>query len=500
MKNWSHPWFRGCLFLWGAAAAVAAAAGLYLWYERGWIGWEAGILLASAAVLALGLWCVCRCFIRPLKELHDLVEHWGETPPEDLRTQMSAIDGGARETALEFLRQMELVEEKLESMRRDGEEAALRDAKRSMALEICRSALPQVLREYPSRSHFDVTGTVEQGGEPCCAFYDYFLIDPGLLCVMIGQVPGGGVSEALYMVVAQTTIRSRLRMGRSLAETMADVNTQLYDLGVKQSTSVLVGTLSTADGRFSFVNAGQMLPLLMRNGDRYEWLEMPVYAPLGLNEKVTYRLLELRLRQGDRLFFHTGGLRDTISHAEVRSEEQELRAVLNRSRGKAHELKDVLHFVGNEAAVCCQQERDRVGYAAMLLEYQKGDKELAHCQVAGVPASSQELTAFLKKQFEDNGIQPGHYARVAVLVDEVFSLCCRCIHGPDNTVVLECGVSPDAQSVTLRVTAALGGVDPMAAPLGDAAQSAVDFVCEQVDYVTFKAGDERDVITLVCFF
>ena len=31
-------------------------------------------------------------------------------------------------------------------------------------------------------------------------------IDPGLLCIVIGQTPGGGVAKALYMVVAQTTI------------------------------------------------------------------------------------------------------------------------------------------------------------------------------------------------------------------------------------------------------------------------------------------------------
>lgn len=126
-------------------------------------------------------------------------------------------------------------------------------------------------------------------------------IDPGLLCIVIGQTPGGGVAEALYMVVAQTTIRSRLRQGLSLLETLADVNRQLYDLDSKQSLCALVGTLNTADGRLSYVNAGQQQPFLMRNEERYEWMEAPVYAALGLNQNVSYRTMELRLKQGDRL-------------------------------------------------------------------------------------------------------------------------------------------------------------------------------------------------------
>ena len=123
-----------------------------------------------------------------------------------------------------------------------------------MAEEICASALPQVLPDIPSRAHFEVNGLIEQGMGRDCRFYDYFFIDPGLLCIVLGQTPGGGVAEALFMVIAQTTIRSRLRQGRSLEETMADVNTQLYDLGSQFSLNALVATLSTADGRFTYVN------------------------------------------------------------------------------------------------------------------------------------------------------------------------------------------------------------------------------------------------------
>ena len=171
-------------------------------------------------------------------------------------------------------------------------------------------------------------------------------IDPGLLCIVIGQTPGGGVAKALYMVVAQTTIRSRLRQGLSLSETLADVNRQLYDLDSKQSLCALVGTLNTADGRLSYVNAGQQQPLLMRNEERYEWMEAPVYAALGLNQNVSYRTMELRLKQGDRLFLYTSGLGDLTDREGVPFRDQAFRTALNRSRSKAREPGEILRYAG----------------------------------------------------------------------------------------------------------------------------------------------------------
>ena len=96
----------------------------------------------------------------------------------------------------------------------------------------------------------------------------------------------------------------------------------------------------------------------------------------------------------------------------------------------------------------------------LTLLFCKGDKELAHCDVPARPEYAGEVTEFLKKQFADNGIDKRHYAREAVVVDEVFALCCRKA-ALDSRIMVECGVAPDALMVNIRVTAVLGGVDPM---------------------------------------
>ena len=133
-----------------------------------------------------------------------------------------------------------------------------------------------------------------------------------------------------------------------------------------------------------------------------------------------------------------------------------------------------------------------------MREYRKGDKELAHCEVPAVSAAAGEVTAFLNKRFADNGIQRRKYARVAVLVDEMFALCCRKC-GEGASVMVECGIAPDGQSVTVRMSAPLYGADPLEEPEGEVADAAAAFIQDQAEYLTFKPGEERDTLTAVCF-
>jgi len=161
--------------------------------------------------------------------------------------------------------------------------------------------------------------------------------------------------------------------------------------------------------------------------------------------------------------------------------------------------EETLAYVREEAARFCGQERDALGYTALLLELQKGDKELAHCEVPGQPACAKDVARFLRKQFADNGISQRRCARVAVVVDELFALCCRHI-AVDSAILVECGIAPDTQMVNIRVRAMLGGVSPLDDSSERMEEEAAGFIRSQADYAAFQAGEgERDTITVVCF-
>ena len=454
--------------------------------------------LVLAILLAVSFTVLWQGVFQQLDDLEDGIRHWETDSPKEREVVFTSLSGPVRPAGDAYYRQRRRLDETLDTIRQETRTETERTVKLQIARDICRSALPGRLPDYPSRENFAVAGTVRDGWGNACVYYDFFFVDPGLLCISVGQVPDGEVPEALFLTVAQTTIRSRLRLGRSLAETMGDVNTQLYDLGGSRFAAVLVGTLDVTNGKFSYVNAGGCPPLLAKNEQNYEWIDASQFTPLGQSQNVTYRTQALRLRQGDRLFLHTVGLGAETDAEGVAFRERELRSALTRTREIA--VAEGVERVADWAEQYTLPE-SRLGYAALMLEFRKGDRDLSHCRVPASPDSAPEVLEFLKGRFGENGIQRRHYAKVAVLAEELFTLCCRRTT-PDAILTVECGVAPDGETVNIRITGPFQGRNPLRdtrenTPDGQSAE----FIGEHAEYTRFKAGeaDGRDTVTVVCF-
>ena len=301
------------------------------------------IAIGAAAVCVVALVLMYVLVLAPQKRLRDLCGRLGTLEPAELTRQAAQIPGGAGRIARSIAASVSGPDAADDAGRSPGA-AAAEQYKSGVIDEICRSLLPQPLKDRSVGMSFDLSGGIQPGLRRNCAFYDHFFLDENTLCLTVGQVPGSGIAEALFAVVAQTTIRSRLRMGHSLVETMSDVNAQLYDLGRRSTVSAIVCVLNTLNGRLSFVNAGGAIPFLMRSDEGYEWLRTPVYAPLGANESVTYRSEVLRLNQGDRLFLYTEDLGAMLNRDGEEFRTQEFQSALNRSRSKTRRPRTMCIF------------------------------------------------------------------------------------------------------------------------------------------------------------
>ena len=450
-----------------------------------------------SALLAFALYGFVLLRLRVLSPMHRLTEltaQLEELDAEEVRLRAEQITGEPGQSARAIAAYVAAEEDPSEEERANAVAENL--YKMRVVDEICRSLLPQDLKENTASATFALAGSIQPGMRRNCAFYDYFFLDENTLCLVVGQVPGSGIAEAMFAVVAQTAIRSRLRMGRSLIETMSDVNSQLYDLSGRNYVSAMVGLLNTVSGQFSFVNAGGTVPFLMRSEARYEWLRTPVYAALGANESVSYRSEKLRLNQGDRLFLYTADLGEMENREGEKFLEQELQSALNRSRSRTRGTEELLRFMQDEAAVFCESGEDVLSSAGLALEYKKGSRDYVYIMVRGTPEFAATVTEFIRKTLEERGVAPKNRAKLLLLADELFALCCR-VCETEADIKVACALMPEENAVHLRMFAPMGGRDPLEVRDNPAGENAASYIRTHTKRAAFEAGTDRDMVEII---
>lgn len=88
-------------------------------------------------------------------------------------------------------------------------------AELSVATQIQASMLPCIFPAFPERSEFDIYATMTPAKEVGGDFYDFFLVDPDHLAIVIADVSGKGVPAALFMVITKTLIKNHVQMGKA---------------------------------------------------------------------------------------------------------------------------------------------------------------------------------------------------------------------------------------------------------------------------------------------
>ena len=472
----------------GAAAYVVAELdmGPAIQEERGFLLGIGSLLAVLAAGLIVAYMLVIRrSFIQPIRLLTKAAQDYEGGEDKSTFTKVKIKSHDELRTLSDAFRMM-LVEIDLNNF--EQKELAVREQKLEIELQLANelnsSMLPKELPQREQGYEFDVHGLLCSGREVEYDFYDYFMLDQDRLCVIIGAVPGEGIPQALYTVMAQTAIKSQLRSGVPLAAAMTAANSQLHEMSGTFVLHALVGVLDGMTGKFSCINAGQEVPLLMRSQDWYEWVQAPPYAPLGQNENVVYQVLDLELHQGDRMFFHTQGLGEIQDqHGKAFSEEQ-LRAALNLSESRGLDLVRQLEFIRDEAAA--YSSRVQVdGYAMLTLEYRRKDRAMAHCVLTAGPEGERKLMNFLRGQLKANGYTGRRQAEAAVLADELFVLCCQQAE-PDARFLAQCAIPEGEDLIVLRLKGPMGAKDPLKSAQGDSAARAAEYVVQNTQRVTFE--------------
>jgi sigma-B regulation protein RsbU (phosphoserine phosphatase) len=199
----------------------------------------------------------------------------------------------------------------IEKLVEDSKERQKLESELAIASEMQRQLFPS---HPPQLAAIDVLGVCRPANVVSGDFYDYVDLDHGRAAISFGDVAGKGISSALVMATAHSTIRTqlgKLRDGADLAKGVVDIvtetNRQLFDgTAPELFTTLFFGVYDSETSAFTYVNAGHLPPFLIRDGKR-TLLEVTGVV-IGAFPNMTYESRCIDLAVDDLLVAFTDGV------------------------------------------------------------------------------------------------------------------------------------------------------------------------------------------------
>ncbi|WP_299537372.1 PP2C family protein-serine/threonine phosphatase [uncultured Streptomyces sp.] len=170
----------------------------------------------------------------------------------------------------------------------------------------------------PPRTFADQRVTVSAFMEPAYQVagdaYEYAVADD-VLHLAVFDAMGHDTSAGLTAALAMAACRSHRRAGATIPEASKAIeDTLIEQFGHSRYATGILADLELDTGKFSWVNRGHLLPVLIRGGRWASTLTCPPAGPMGsgFNLPITQRTEQLE--PGDRLLLFTDGIteaRDT---------------------------------------------------------------------------------------------------------------------------------------------------------------------------------------------
>lgn len=224
-------------------------------------------------------------------------------------------------------------------------QVAIANEKFSSELNIASNLQTSVLpKEFPSNDFIDLYATMNPAKEVGGDFYDFFMVDEKHLAIVIADVSGKGVPAALFMMKADTLIKSLfLTMKNDVAGILKRVNHGLCENNdLNMFVTCWLGLLHVQTGKLKFANAGHNAPLLLHNGS-FEYVHSNSGLVLGAVDQGKYREEVIHLVKGDKLFLYTDGVTEAHNLNNQLYGEVQLRDFLNTNTKKpVNELTDAV--------------------------------------------------------------------------------------------------------------------------------------------------------------
>ena len=454
-------------------------------------------VLIFAALFVFIYILIKRVIINNLKKINDTL---GRITEGDLNV---TVDVRSNE---EFSSLSDDINSTVATLKRYIAEAAARiDKELEYAKQIQLSALPT---NFPTGEDYSIYAQMIAAKEVGGDFYDFYKLGDTTVAFLAADVSGKGIPAAMFMMTAKTIIKDLAESGMAVNDIFTRANEKLCENNeADMFVTAWMGILDLQTGNMKYANAGHNPPLLKRADGSFEYLRSRAGFVLAGIEGFNYRINELQLKAGDRLFLYTDGVPEaTNAESELYGEDRLLNFMNQNTVAPATELltalkADIDAFVG---------EAPQFDDITMLMFDYKPQEGGARMTSKTFPAKTDalsEVLGFVEETLESYECSMKNQTAICVAIEEVFVNVASYAYGEGSgDVTLDIGFDEANRDVTFRLIDQGVPFDPLKKPDPDITLAieerqvgglGIFIVKKTMDTVHYAYEDGKNILTMI---
>ncbi len=386
-----------------------------------------------------------------------------------------------------------------------AEAAARIDKELEYAKQIQLSALPT---NFPENEQFEIYAQMIAAKEVGGDFYDFYKLNDTTVAFLAADVSGKGIPAAMFMMTAKTIIKDLAESGMAVNDIFTKANEKLCENNESgMFVTAWMGILDLKTGNLKFANAGHNPPVLKRANGAFEYLKTRAGFVLAGMEGVRYRIGELTLSAGDRLFLYTDGVPEATNTENKLYGEDRLLDFMNQSATmEAVKLLPALKANIDEFVGAAPQFDD---ITMLMFDYKPKEGE-THMTKQTFPAKVDVLSdvlGFVECVLERYECPMKIQTAICVAIEEIFVNVARYAYGDgEGDMTLGIGFDKESRTLTFRMTDKGVPFDPLKKPDPDITLSAEEreigglgiFITKKtMDQVTYAYENEENILTMI---
>jgi len=217
-------------------------------------------------------------------------------------------------------------------LRREAEAAQLLLQELEIARDVQQHLLPQSVPVIPG---LDLAGYCRSAKFVGGDYYDFLPMPDGGLFFTLGDVSGKGIAAAVLMASLQASLRSQVvKPPESLGVLISEFNKTVYSFSTADKYSTLFcGMWNAQDRKLTYVNGGQVRPLLLRADGRAPEQLATGGVPVGLIPAWDYEQAEVPFGPGDAIVCFSDGVSEATNSMSEMWDENKVEEVVRTCRG-----------------------------------------------------------------------------------------------------------------------------------------------------------------------